>query len=212
MEENMKSIWTISLTCYLFSLALVSTLQVIAEETTEQDILEIGHKAPSFETMDDGGKLWQSKDHVGKGFLVIYFYPAAMTGGCTKQACSFRDDKDQLAKLGIEIIGISGDPVKNLQIFKIVHNLNFTLLSDENGAIAQKFGVPIKEGGSIVRNVNDQQITMTRNVTTARWTFIIDKNGKIIYKNIEVNAANDSKDVLEFIQNYIKTKKPEHDN
>ena len=55
--------------------------------------LNVGDKAPVFTTLDDKGKQWNSGDIVGSKHLVVYFYPAAMTGGCTKQACAFRDDK-----------------------------------------------------------------------------------------------------------------------
>jgi peroxiredoxin Q/BCP len=67
---------------------------------------------------------------MGKKVVVVYFYPAAMTGGCTKQACSFRDDKAVLEALDAIVIGISGDEVQSLQYFKEAHSLNFPLLSD----------------------------------------------------------------------------------
>ena len=57
---------------------------------------EVGSPAPVFEALDDTGKPWKSADHVGKGVVVVYFYPADMTGGCTKQACGFRDDMQVL--------------------------------------------------------------------------------------------------------------------
>lgn len=162
--------------------------------------LEIGAKAPSFEATDDEGNTWSSDKHIGKSVLVVYFYPAAMTGGCTKQACSFRDDKTKLEELGATVIGVSGDEVENLKYFKEAHDLNFTLLSDPDGDIARKFGVPVKEGGSIVRSIGGSDITLQRGVTTSRWTFIVDKEGKVAYKNTEVNAEEDSKNVMEAIQ------------
>src|SRR2546425_12460360 len=71
--------------------------------------LKVGDKAPSFEATDDQGKPWKSADHVGKGFLVVYFYPADLTSGCTKQACSFRDDMGKLEGKGVHVVGVSGD-------------------------------------------------------------------------------------------------------
>ena len=65
--------------------------------------VEVGDKAPVFNANDDQGNLWKSSDYVGKNYLVVYFYPAAMTGGCTKQACSFRDNKATLKDEGIEV-------------------------------------------------------------------------------------------------------------
>jgi len=94
-------------------------------------------------------------------------------------------------------VGVSGDAVRNLQIFKKVHDLNFTLLADEKGAVAKKFGVPVSKGGSISLDVKGKKTTLVRGVTPARWTFVIDRRGKIVYKNTNVNAAQDSKVVLD---------------
>jgi peroxiredoxin Q/BCP len=158
--------------------------------------LNVGDKAPSFSAKDADGKTWSSSDHVGKNFIVLYFYPAAMTSGCTKEACSYRDDLSRLRQAGAEIVGVSGDQIENLQAFRKVENLNFTLLADPDGNIAKKFGVPVGPGGSITRNIDGQDKTFTRGVTESRWTFIIDKNGKIAYVNPKVDAPNDSKAVM----------------
>ena len=136
-----------------------------------------------------------------KKVIVLYFYPAAMTGGCTKQACAFRDDKTQFDQLDALVVGISGDKVENLEYFKLAHDLNFPLLSDEDGSIAKKFGVPLRDGGSITRQIQGSDVTLERGVTTSRWTFVIDKNGKIAYINSEVNAEKDSETTLDIIKN-----------
>ena len=113
-------------------------------------VLAVGDKAPAFNANTHAGDLWQTEEHVGHGkYVVVYFYPAAMTGGCTKQACSYRDQAADLSGLDVEVIGISADPVNNLKVFRDAHNLNFTLLSDVNGCIARQFGVPISKGGII---------------------------------------------------------------
>lgn len=163
--------------------------------------VEVGDKSPKFSAMNDSNELWNSSDFVKKKIIVVYFYPAAMTGGCTKQACAFRDDKSKLDELGAMVIGVSGDEVENLKYFKEAHNLNFPLLADHDGSIAKKFGVQLGEGGSIVRNIGGSDVTLERGVTTSRWTFIIDKKGKIVYKNTEVNAAEDSQQTISIIQN-----------
>jgi len=162
--------------------------------------VEVGDPAPSFQCEDDKGNPWNSDDFYGKKVIVLYFYPAAMTGGCTKQACSFRDDKSELDKLGAMVVGISGDKVENLKYFKEAHNLNFPLLSDPQGEVAAKFGVPVRDGGSILRNIGGKDITLERGITTSRWTFIIDKSGKVIYKNTEVDAEADSKNTIAVIK------------
>jgi len=162
--------------------------------------VDVGQKAPQFEATDDQGQAWKSADHVGKGVLVVYFYPAAMTGGCTKQACGFRDDMQALKDKGIEVVGVSGDAVQNLKYFKQAEKLNFTLLADENGEIAKAFGVPLKDGGAIKRKIDGKLEVLKRGVTAARWTFVIDKQGKVVVKNTKVNAAKDSKAVISQIE------------
>jgi peroxiredoxin Q/BCP len=186
----------------LIGLFLIGTLA--CDSGTDNTVeLEVGDKAPQFSGIDDSGKLWNSKELVGQKIVVVYFYPAAMTGGCTKQACAFRDDRSALMDLGVEVVGVSGDKVENLKYFKMANNLNFTLLADEDGSIAKKFGVILREGGSINRTIEGEEKTLTRGVTASRWTFIIDKEGKIIYKDTQVNAAEDSKNVLTFIKDQM---------
>ena len=162
--------------------------------------LKVGDDAPQFSATSDSNKPWNSGDIIGNKILVVYFYPAAMTGGCTKQACAFRDDKTKLDGLDVVVVGISGDEVKNLAYFKKAYDLNFPLLSDQDGSIARKFGVPVKEGGSIVRNIDGNDLTLERGVTSSRWTFIIDKAGKVVYINTNVNAEEDSQQTIHVIE------------
>jgi peroxiredoxin Q/BCP len=160
----------------------------------------VGDPAPEFASVDDQGQAWKSADHVGKKIMVVYFYPADLTPGCTKQACGFRDDMKKLTDLGVEVVGVSGDSVRNHQLFKQEHDLNFTLLADEDGSVAKAFGVPVGPGGSIQRKIDGKDETLTRGVTAKRWTFVLDKAGKIVLKNTEVQAAEDSKAVLDAVQ------------
>jgi peroxiredoxin Q/BCP len=191
----------------VLTLCLLAGGLLAAQQAAEG--LKKGDKAPVFESTDDQGKAWKSTDHVGKKILVIYFYPADLTGGCTKQACGFRDDMGKLADKGVEVVGVSGDSVKNHQLFKKVHKLKFTLLADEEGAVAKKFSVPVKEGGTLTatnvltgKKITDddgQPIKLTRGVTIPRWTFVIGKDGKVLYKNSKVDAVKDSKVILALI-------------
>jgi thioredoxin-dependent peroxiredoxin len=162
--------------------------------------LSVGDKAPVFKALADNGSTWDIKKFLGEKYIVVYFYPAAMTGGCTKQACSYRDRADDLQSAAVVVVGVSGDNVENLRLFKHAENLNFTLLSDEKGTIAEAFGVPISEGAAIKRTVGGVEHELIRAVTFKRWTFIVGKNGKIIFKNESVNAEKDSEDVLNFIK------------
>lgn len=167
---------------------------------TGQQGLSVGDKAPGFSAVADDGSQWNIKDYLGKSFIVVYFYPAAMTGGCTKQACSYRDHSGDLASAGILVIGVSGDKVENLQLFKKAENLNFTLLSDEKGEIAKAFGVPLSPGGLVKRTLGETEYELARGITAKRWTFILGKDGNIIYKNEAVNPEKDTEEVLNFVK------------
>lgn len=174
--------------------------RLVAYDVEKQEI-SIGDKAPAFKAVDQDGKPWSLQDHLGKKHIVIYFYPAAMTGGCTKQACSYRDHIKQTADQAFEVVGISGDTPINLKYFRQAEGLNFTLLSDPAGDIAKAFGVPVKTGEkSIMRTVDDKEVELKRSATTARWTFIIDPQGKIVYRNDTVKAMEDLNDVLVFLK------------
>ena len=167
---------------------------------TNLDALEVGDKVPAFVALDEKGNAWSSKNFHGKKLLLVYFYPAAMTGGCTKQACAFRDDKAKWKEREVEVIGVSGDQPENLALFKEAENLNFTLLADPKGKVAKSFGVPAGKGGSIDRFVKGEKFTLNRGVTTRRWTFLVSKEGKLLYKNDKVQAAQDSSIVLDFLK------------
>ena len=104
-----------------------------------------------------------------------------------------------MEELGVEVVGVSGDAAKTLELFKKEHNLPFTLLADEKGDVAKAFGVPTSKGGTVKAKIDDKDEEFTRGVTIKRWTFVIGKDGKVAYKNSEVKAAEDSKAVLEVI-------------
>jgi len=162
--------------------------------------LKVGDAAPAFASKDDTGADWKSADHVGKKVLVVYFYPASFTGGCTKQACAYRDDQKALADAGAEVVGISADQVKAQEAFKKFHKLNFTLLADDKGEVAKAFGVAITPGEKKVKQkIDDKEVEFVREMSEQRWTFVIDKAGKIVYKNTKVKPDEDSKAVLDVI-------------
>jgi peroxiredoxin Q/BCP len=181
----------------------------IAEKTPEVD-LQVGDAAPRFVGTDENGGSWKLEDHMGKKFVVLYFYPADFTTGCTKQAEAWRDNMNALSEAGVEVVGVSGDSVANHKLFKDAWKLNFTLLADEEAQIPKKFGVPVRGGGRArprgpdrkpLLDENGKPLVLERKATFVRWTFVIGKDGKIAYKNTKVNPAKDSQQVLEFIQN-----------
>jgi peroxiredoxin Q/BCP len=167
----------------------------------DQGELKVGDKAPAFEGTSDEGKPWKSSDVVGKKIVVVYFYPADFTGGCTAQACGFRDNAKALTDKGVVVVGVSGDSVKTHAAFKKEHMLAFTLLSDGDGAVAGKFGVPFnkKEGKATWKGE-----TLVRAGTASRWTVVIGPDGKIAARYAVSDAANDSKKVLDIVQGLQK--------
>ncbi|MFY0641682.1 MAG: thioredoxin-dependent thiol peroxidase [Bermanella sp.] len=148
----------------------------------------IGKVAPAFTTLDENGNKVALKDFRGQT-VVLYFYPKAMTPGCTTQACSLRDSKKELDKLNVVTLGISPDAPARLLKFKERDNLNFTLLSDEDHAIADKYGVwgPKKFMGREFDGIH-------------RITFIIDEKGKLVHIMDKFKTKTHHEDVL----NYLK--------
>ena len=144
--------------------------------------IEIGEKAPMFTAEIDNSNILALKDLIGK-WIILYFYPKDNTPGCTKEACSFRDNMSDLTKLGAEVIGISPDTVKSHEKFKTKFDLNFNLVSDPERKICEKYGV-IGEKNMFGKKVKG----------VIRSTFIIDPKGKIrhIYKKVKVSGHTEA--------------------
>src|SRR5437879_4256686 len=104
-----------------------------------------GDKAPLIEGKDQDGKTWKLEDAVGKKVVLLYFYPKDDTPGCTKEACGFRDRMEDLKKDKVEVIGVSFDSAESHQKFITKYNLNFPLLADTDGKIADAYGVKMPE-------------------------------------------------------------------
>ena len=161
---------------------------------------EVGDPVPSFESRDAAGLIWKSADHVGKKFIVVYFYPGDFTPGCTAQARKFQENMNKLYDQGAEVVGVSGDSVKTHVLFAEVYKLNYRLLTDEKGELARKFGVPVGPGANVKTTLSDKtKLEFKREVTAARWTFIIGLDGKIAYKNTKVDPVKDSMQVEAFL-------------
>ena len=145
--------------------------------------LKVGDDAPEFEALDDTGEAWKSSDHVGKKIIVVYFYPADLTGGCTKQACGIEEMLPDFGTLGVVVLGVSVDPVKSHVKFAQKYGLSFTLLSDENKEVVGKYGVWAKK-----------KFMGREYMGTLRTSFLISPEGVIekIYENVkpETHAAD----------------------
>ena len=164
--------------------------------------LKVGDKAPAFESLDDQGKAWKSADVIGKKTVVLYFYPADLTGGCTKQACGYRDELSKLTDSGVEVIGVSGDSPENHRLFKKVHKLNFTLLADEKGDVAKKFGIPVTEGKKTFefKGSDGTVATLVRGSTISRYTVVIGRNGNIAAIDAVGDTGGDSKRIQDIVK------------
>lgn len=133
--------------------------------------LSAGTLAPDFSLSDQDGNPVRLSDLRGKKVL-IYFYPKAMTPGCTTQACGLRDVNSELAARGVVVLGISPDPAKRLKKFEERDSLNFRLLADEDHAVADAFGVwgPKKFMGKEYDGIH-------------RLSFLIDEEGKVVHRD-----------------------------
>lgn len=180
---------------------VLALLATVGEAADDKPIdLKVGDAAPAFEARTDQDKTWVSAEHFGKKWVVVYFYPGDFTPGCTAQANAFKDGMNKLTELGVEVVGVSGDAVKSHELFKKAQKLNFTLLADEEGALAKKFGVPFGKGATVkVKDADGKPLEIARAGTAARWTFIVGKDGKIAYKNTKVLPAEDAKKITAFI-------------
>jgi peroxiredoxin Q/BCP len=149
---------------------------------------KVGNVAPQFSLKDQNGKTVSLKQFKGTHTVILYFYPKAMTPGCTVQACGIRDAAPQLKKRDVVALGVSPDPVARLAKFMERDGLNFTLLSDEDHAIADKYGAwgPKKFMGREFDGI-------------LRTTFIIGKDGRLKAVMDKVKTKSHHDDVLAII-------------
>ena len=128
-------------------------------------MIDVPYKAPDFTLNDEDDASHSLADYAGK-WVVLYFYPKDETPGCTVEACSLRDARDDLVALGAEIIGISKDEASSHEKFKAKHSLNFTLLSDPEAKVIEAYGAWGKK--------------MFGQEGILRKTFIIDPSGNVV--------------------------------
>lgn len=140
--------------------------------------LKVGDKAPVFELQDQNGKLFKSTDIIGKQIVVLYFYPKDDTPGCTKEACSFRDNFEVFTDAGVSVIGISADDVESHKKFEEKYQLPFTLLADSENKVRNLFGVKgdllgmipgrvtyVIDQEGIIRSIFDSQMKTEKHIS-----------------------------------------------
>lgn len=151
--------------------------------------LKIGSAAPAFSAQDQNGNKVSLKDFKGKNHIVLYFYPKAMTPGCTVQARGLRDSRKELAELGAVALGLSPDPASRLKKFENKEGLNFRLLSDEDHEIADKYGI-----WGLKKFMGREFMGIIRT------TFVIDNKGKLIHIMDKVRTKTHHDDVIKILK------------
>lgn len=158
---------------------MLSTLFSRIKGILPSNTLEEGDPLPSFKLENQQGRLIRSSEIDD---AVIFFFPRAMTPGCTREVCSFKDAFPHFDDLDIDVYGISTDTVKNQNAFHESEELNYDLLADPKGRACSKFGV------------------LSRSGMAKRMTFVV-KNGRIrkVFKN--VNPDSHVEEVVDYLQN-----------
>ena len=145
-----------------------------------------GSQIPQFSLTDQHGNIFDTRKEIGRKNLVIYFYPKDDTPGCTREACSFRDQFEDFTDLGAEVVGISADSVESHRQFAEKHRLPFRLLSDPENKARKAFGVPADMLGLL----------------PGRVTYIVDKVGTVqhVFKS-QFNAGKHVSEARQVLKN-----------
>lgn len=143
--------------------------------------LKIGDKAPTLSATTDAGTTLSLADvYKANNYTLVWFYPKALTGGCTKQGCSLRDAGAELKKLGVAVVGVSTDPVEKQKEFKEKNNFDYPLLADTDKKVVKAFG----QSGVMM---------------ASREAYLIDRSGKVVYHD-EKQTEKQAEMVLAFLK------------
>ena len=154
---------------------------IFSRASVATDVPQIGEDAPSFRLTDQHGQIRTLAEFSGK-WTVLYFYPKDDTPGCTKEACSFRDDLGQLEKLGARVVGISVDDTDSHSKFADKYHLPFPLLADQDGKVAASYGALVN---LVVMKI------------AKRYTFLISPTGKIAKVYLSVDTSRHSQEIID---------------
>lgn len=158
-------------------LSTLLTAFIVTASPVFADLISVGANVPDATARDQNGKEVVLKEVFSRGVTLVYFYPKSDTPGCTKQACSMRDDWKLLQEKGIQVLGVSGDPVSAQKAFEEKYQLPFTIVSDVDGKVAAAFGVPMNNGKA------------------QRSSFLV-RNGKVVWTMEKATTQDHSKDVM----------------
>ncbi len=169
------------LVCAVSVLMALFSLKLAAAETPKQ-----GELAPAFTLTDQHGQTHTLVQYAGQ-WLVLYFYPKDDTPGCTKEACSFRDDLAMISKLGAQVLGVSVDDSQSHAQFANKYHLTFPLLADKDAKVADSYGAL----------TNLLVIKLAK-----RYTFLIDPAGKISKVYLSVDTSKHSQEIIDDLKKY----------
>jgi peroxiredoxin Q/BCP len=165
----------------LLILAIVALVFLISKQSEAANTPKPGDTAPDFRLVDQNGTIRSLSDFSGQ-WVVLYFYPKDDTPGCTKEACSFRDDLTTLEKLGAKVVGVSVDDSDSHSKFASKYHLPFPLLADADGKVADSYGA--------LTNLLLLKIAK-------RYTFLIDPKGKVAKVYLSVDTSRHSQEIVD---------------
>ena len=175
------------------SLALLSILTLaLAAPALRADAVrpKVGDKAPLIKGVDQDGNKWKLSQDLGSKLVLLYFYPKDDTPGCTKEACGLRDRIGDLKAENVDVVGVSFDSADSHKKFAFKYNLNFALLADTNGKIADAYGVRMAPERKMARRVS----------------FLIGLDGRILHVTDSPNPDVHLEEMQRAIrQSYVKT-------
>lgn len=169
------------LLCIAILMLCITGCKSESKKGTRMEKIAVGSMAPDFTLPDQNGKTHTLSSYRGHR-VALYFYPKDETPGCTAEACSIRDGRQQLEDAGIVVLGISHDTPESHREFVKKHGLNFTLLSDTKKEVSTKYGANGWLG------------------MAARYTYLIDEQGKIVAILKEVNVSDHADEIIEAFQ------------
>lgn len=172
-------------------IAIVAVLIVfaalfVARAARSGELPQVGKPAPNFDLPDQNGTRHALQEFRGK-WLVLYFYPKDDTPGCTQEACAFRDDLNQLAEMGSQVVGVSVDDSNSHAEFARKYHLPFPLLADKSGEVAASYGALMNLG--VIR-------------LARRFTFLIDPQGNVSKVYLSVETSRHSKEIIDDLKKF----------
>ena len=169
-------------------LGLVTTMGFLSMFSLARgEPLDVGAQAPAVTGVTQTGDKLDLGDVYKKGYTLVYFFPKADTPGCTAEGCSLRDAYQDLSDKGVTVIGVSTDDTTAQAAFKDKYHFPFTLIADHDHTVINAFGVPVKD-------------VPTMGSFAARQSFLINKDGKIVWRDLKASTKQQAADVLKALK------------